>query len=380
MMYQSRIATLLSGCLTVAVGISSMLSVLPAQAATVLSSTVKLKDITHIKGVRNNQVVGYGLVMGLSKTGDQSRSTLNAEFNLIRNMGGRLNNENDIRSTNTAAVVITAIIPPFAKEGDHIDVTVSSMADAKSLEGGVLVATQLVAPNGEVVAVAQGPLSTGGVDVSSGGSSVRTAITTSARIPNGAIIERDINTQIGDDYGVELVLNNRSDYTMAQRVASQISTVAPAIPIDGSTIRVTIPDKYLNNRVGFLAMIENLSVATVPPGARIVINERTGTVVIGQGVKLMPAAVAHGGITVTVKTENSASQPNALAQGQTTTLENASIDVEQRGGSIVELPGGTSLGDLVSALNAIGVKPNDLISILQALKAAGSLEATLEII
>lgn len=380
MMYQSRIATLLSGCLTVAVGIGSMLSVVPAQAATVLSSTVKLKDITHIKGVRNNQVVGYGLVMGLSKTGDQSRSTLNAEFNLIRNMGGRLNNENDIRSTNTAAVVVTAIIPPFAKEGDHIDVTVSSMADAKSLEGGVLVATQLVAPNGEIVAVAQGPLSTGGVDVSSGGSSVRTAITTSARIPNGAIIERDINTQIGDDYGVELVLNNRSDYTMAQRVASQISTVAPAIPIDGSTIRVTIPDKYLNNRVGFLAMIENLSVATVPPGARIVINERTGTVVIGQGVKLMPAAVAHGGITVTVKTENSASQPNALAQGQTTTLENASIDVEQRGGSIVELPGGTSLGDLVSALNAIGVKPNDLISILQALKAAGSLEATLEII
>ncbi len=344
------------------------------------AATLKVKDITHVKGVRNNQVVGYGLVVGLNRTGDQSRSTLNAEFNLIRNMGGRLQNQNDIRSTNTAAVVITAIIPPFAKRGDQIDVMVSSMKDAKSLEGGNLVATQLIAPNGEVVAVAQGAISTGGTSVSAGGSSKRTAITTTGRVPNGAIIERDISTDIGDDFGMELVLD-RTDYSMSNRVAKVINaSMAPAKAIDGTTIRVSLPEEYIDNRVAFLAQVGDLSIESNNESSKVVVNERTGTIVIGSGVRLLPAAVAHGGITVTVKTTNEISQPGAFSDGQTQGVTNSEIDIQEEPGSLVELGTNASLSDLVSALNAIGVTPNDLISILQALKAAGSLEAQLEII
>jgi len=340
---------------------------------------LRIKDITHVKGVRNNQVIGYGLVMGLNRTGDQSRSTKNAEFNLIRNLGGRLNNENDIRSTNTAAVVVTATIPPFAKQGDTLDVIVSSMKDAKSLEGGMLIATQLVAPNGEIIAVAQGPISTGGVSISAGGSSKRTGIATTGRVPNGAIIERDINTEIGDDFGVELVLD-RTDYALANRVAKVINaSLSGAQAIDGTTIRVNLPEEYMNNRVAFLAQVENLMVDGSTETSKVVVNERTGTIVIGSGVRLLPAAVAHGGITVTVKTTNEISQPGALSGGQTQGVTNSEIDIKKEPGSLIELNGGSTLSDLVGALNAIGVTPSDLISILQALKEAGSLEAQLEI-
>lgn len=348
-----------------------------AQAAT----TLRIKDIAHIKGVRANQLVGYGLVVGLSKTGDKSRSTQTSTANLINNFNGRLNNDNDIRSTNTAAVIITAIVPPFAKEGDPLDVMVSSMADASSLEGGVLVNTELRAPNGEVVALAQGPLSTGGTSVDASGSSKRTAITTSARIPSGAIMEREIHTTIGDDSGLDLVLN-RTDFTLASKMADVITkTLAPARALDGSTVRVLFPDQYVDNRVAFLAKVENLEVEGTQEIAKVVINERTGTIVIGNNVKLLPAAVAHGGITVSVTTENSVSQPNGLTQGaQTVGVSNSNISIEKGKGSLVQLSGKATLRDLVAALNALGVTPSDLISVLQALKAAGSLEAALEII
>ncbi|MDH4379811.1 MAG: flagellar basal body P-ring protein FlgI [Vampirovibrionales bacterium] len=347
----------------------------PVQAA-----NLRLKDITHIKGVRLNQIVGYGLVVGLAKTGDQSRSTLNAEFNFLRNMGGRLANPNDIRSTNTAAVIVTATIPPFAKAGDRLDVVVSSMADSKSLEGGVLVSTQLQAPSGEIIALAQGPISTGGTSVDAGGSSKRTAITTTGRIPQGGIMERDIQTDIGDEYGMDVILD-RTDFTMAQRVAETITKqLAPARATDASTIRVNFPDKFLDNRVGFISLMENLSVNSIDQIAKIVVNERTGTIVIGNAVRLLPAAVAHGGITVTVDTTNSVSQPNALAQGESIGVTNSKIEIEEKPGSLIQLSANSTLSDLVGALNAIGVTPNDLISILQALKAAGSLEAELQII
>lgn len=345
------------------------------------AAKLQLKDIAHVKGVRINQLVGYGLVVGLNRTGDQSRSTLNAEFNMIRNMGGRLNNQNDIRSTNTASVVVTANVPPFAKPGDQIDVTVSSLADAKSLEGGVLVSTQLLAPNGEVVALAQGPISTGGISVEASGSSKRTAITTSGRIPQGAIVEREIHTDIGDDYGIELVLN-RTDFSMAKRVADAISRQgSEARAIDGSTVRVNLPDAYVDDRVSFMAIIETLQVDSIDRIAKVVVNERTGTIVIGNGVRLLPAAVAHGGITVSVKSTNEISQPGAMASvGETMGVTNSEIDVKEETGSLIELKGGATLADLVAALNAIGVTPLDLISILQALREAGSLEASLEII
>lgn len=357
-----------------------MMGLMISSPTKTMAASLRLKDIIHIKGVRVNQLVGYGLVMGLNRTGDKSRSTQNAEFNLIQNFGGRLNNENDIRSTNTAAVIITATVPPFAKPGDQIDVVVSSMKDAKSLEGGTLISTQMIAPNGEVIAVAQGPVSTGGTSVSAGGSSKRTAITTTGRIPNGAIMEREIHTDIGDGTGIEIMIN-RTDFTLASRVAESISkNLAPAQAIDGSTIRVELPEQYISNRIPFIAKLENLNVESTIEVAKVVVNERTGTIVIGNSVRLLPAAVAHGGITVSVETENSVSQPDAFTGGQTVGVTNSEIEIVEESGSLVELSSNATLQDLVSALNAIGVTPNDLISILQALKAAGSLEATLEII
>lgn len=345
------------------------------------AASVRIKDITHIKGVRDNMLVGYGVVVGLQKTGDKSRSTQATQRNMLLNFGNFIQNQTDIKNDNAAAVIVTALVPPFAKAGDKLDVTVSSMADAKSLEGGVLVQTQLLAPNGEVVALAQGPISTGGVSVDAAGSSKRTAITTSGRIPNGAIIERDIQTNIGDATGIEFVLN-RADFTMANKVADLITRrVTPAFAMDAGTIRVELPSGFQGNRVPLIAAIENLEVETTPDVAKVIINERTGTIVIGNSVRLLPAAVAHGGITVSISANNDVSQPNPLAPGGSTLgFTNAQIDIEKHPGSLVQLNENSSLQDLVSALNAIGVKPNDLISILQALKAAGSLEATLEII
>lgn len=348
----------------------------PAEAA-----RVRLKDITHIKGVRNNQLIGYGLVVGLAKTGDKSLATQNASYNLITNFGQRVNSPIDVRTTNTAMVIVTAIVPPFAKPGDPLDVIVSSMGDASSLEGGILANTQMVGPNGEVIALAQGPISTGGSSASSGGSSKRTALTTSGRIPNGAIMEREIITPIGDDDGLELILD-RTDYEMASKIAALINDkVAPARAVDGSTIRVIFPNEFIDNRVGLLAKINTLEVDSNGESSKVVINERTGTIVIGNNVHLLPAAVAHGGITVSITTTNSVSQPGAFSQGgQSIGVTNSAISIDKASGSLVQLGANATLQDLVAALNAIGVKPNDLISVLQALKAAGSLEATLEII
>lgn len=355
-----------------------LVSSLPLNAAN--AARLRIKDIAHIKGVRINHAYGMGLVTGLARTGDKSRSTQTTTANLITNLQGRVNNDNDIRSTNTAHVMITAVIPPFAKAGDTIDVVVSSMADATSLEGGILLLTELRAPSGEIIGTAQGPLSTGGTSVSAGGSSKRTAITTSARIPNGAILERDIQTEIGDEAGLDLVLD-RNDFTMASRVASAISqNLAPARALDGSTVRVLFPDQYIDDRVAFMAKVESLEVDAVQEIAKVVVNERTGTIVIGSHVKLLPAAVAHGGITVSVSTTNAISQPGSFSGGQTVGVTNSNIDIEKAQGSLVSLGANASLQDLVTALNALGVTPSDLISVLQALKAAGSLEATLEII
>ena len=352
-------------------------TVLPAQA---INTTVRLKDIAHVKGVRDNQIVGYGVVVGLPKTGDNSRSTQITNKMLLMNLGTIIDQENYIQKGSTAAVIITATVPPFAKNGDRIDVTVSTMADCKSLEGGVLVQTILKAPNGEAVAVAQGPVSVGGINVSEGSSSKRTAITTTGRIPGGAIMERDMLTDIGDETSVTLSIEE-SDYTMASRIAQTItSLVAPAKAIDGNSVQVTIPEKFLNDRITFLSILENLDVRPTTEKARVVVNERTGTVVIGADVKLLPAAVAHGNLTVTVSTINEVSQPNAFAQGSTVGFSNTEISVNKTPGNIIAMPANSNLNDLVKALNSIGVTPIDLISILQALKKSGSLQAELVII
>lgn len=356
---------------------SLMTTILPAQA---IMSTVRIKDIAHVKGVRDNQVVGYGVVVGLPKTGDNSRSTQITNKMLLMNLGTVIDQENYIQKGSTAAVIVTATIPPFAKNGDRIDATVSTMADAKSLEGGVLVQTILKAPNGEAVAVAQGPISVGGINASANGSSTRTAITTTGRVPGGAIMERDMVTDIGDETSVTLSIEE-SDYTMASRIAQTISDlVAPAKAIDGNSIQVMIPEKFLNDRISFLSILENLDVRPTAEKARVVVNERTGTVVIGSDVKLLPSAVAHGNLTVTVATTNDVSQPNSFAQGSTVGFSNSDISVNKTAGSVIALPANSNLNDLVRALNSIGVTPIDLISILQALKKSGSLQAELIII
>ena len=344
-----------------------------------INAKVRIMDLTHIKGVRENQLVGYGIVVGLPGTGDNSRSTQITNKMLLRNLGTVIEQENYIQKGAAAAVIVTATVPPFSKNGDKIDVTVSAIADAKSLEGGVLVQTILKAPNGEAVAVAQGPLSVGGINKIAGGSSARTAITTSGRIPGGAIIERDIYTEIGDEDSITLCID-KSDYTLVSRIADTISKVTPAQTIDGSSVKVMIPPKFINDRVTFVSIIENLEVAPTLERAKVVVNERTGTVVIGADVKLLPAAVAHGNITVTVSTKNEVSQPNGFANGSTVGFENSDIAINKAPASLVEMPANSNLNDLIRALNSIGVAPVDLISILQALKKSGSLQAELIII
>ena len=346
----------------------------------IVEQTVRIKDITHVKGIRENQVVGYGLVVGLQGTGDNSRHTQMTTQQMLQSLGTVIDQSNYIQKGTSAAVIVTANIPPFAKEGDKIDVTVSAMADAKSLTGGVLVQTQLRAPNGEIVAVAQGPVSTGGITASGGGASSSKGVTTTGRVPNGAIIERDILSNIGDETSLTLLLD-KADYTMASRVAKTVATrVAPARAIDGGAVVVIIPSKYQNDRVTFLSIIENQIVGATSEKARVVVNERTGTIVIGGNTKLLPAAVAHGGITVTILVENQVSQPNPFSQGQTIVVQNGSVQITEREASLVEMQANSSLSDLVSALNNIGVTPSDLIAILQALSQAGSLQAELEVI
>lgn len=353
---------------------------MPAFCAYDAARTVRIKDITHLDGVRENQIVGYGVVVGLSGTGDNSRSTQITNQMMLQNLGTVVANANDIKKGNAAAVIVTSTVPPFARNGDRLDVTVSSIADAKSLEGGVLVSTQLFAPNGEVIAVAQGPVSTGGVNVDASGSKVRTSITNSARIPNGAMVERDMQTQVGGEYSLKLVLN-KSDYTMASRIAQTINeNVSQAKAIDGGTIEVFLPERYKNDRIPFLAILENITVKSNSGVAKVIINERTGTIVIGADVKLMPAAVAHGNLTVTVTTTNEVSQPDAFSGGTTQAVQNSNISVNKTPGKFISLPANSNLNDLVRALNTIGVAPFDLISILQALKAAGSLQASIELI
>lgn len=340
---------------------------------------VRIMDIAHIQGVRDNQLVGYGLVVGLPGTGDNSRSTQITNKMMLRNLGTVIEQENYIQKGASAAVIVTATVPPFSKNGDRIDVTVSAMADCKSLEGGVLVQTILKAPNGEAVAVAQGPVSVGGINKIAGGSSARTAITTTGRIPGGGIVERDMYTEIGDETSVTLSLDH-SDYTLVSRIANTISKIAPARALDGSSVKVQIPARYQNDRISFLAILENLEVAPTQERAKVIVNERTGTVVIGSDVKLLPAAVAHGNITVTVSTSNDVSQPNGFSNGATVGFENADIEVNKNPGSLISMPANSNLNDLVTALNSIGVAPIDLISILQALKKSGSLQADLIII
>lgn len=357
--------------------IAAVITASPAQAA-------RLKEVATVQGVRSNQLVGYGLVVGLDGTGDQTTQTpfttqtLNA---MLQQMGVTVPTGTSVQLRNVAAVMITASLPAFAQPGQTIDVNVSSMGNAKSLRGGTLIATPLKGADGQIYALAQGNLIVGGAGASAGGSKVQVNSLNAGRVPSGATVERAVPTPLAQGDTLQLDLN-AADYSTARDVVKAINArmgESSAQAVDGRTVRVRMPASP-DARVSFLADIENLPIELSAPAARVVINARTGSVVVNQSVTLGACAVAHGNLSVTISTSPVISQPGPLSQGQTVVSQQSDISIKQEPGSLITLPAGTKLTDVVKALNSLGATPQELLAILQAIKAAGALNAELEVI
>ena len=350
----------------------------PAEAA-------RIKEVASVQGVRMNQLVGYGLVVGLDGTGDQNTQAPFATQSLLallQQMGVTVPPGQNMQLKNLATVMVTAQLPAFAQPGQTIDVNVSSLANAKSLRGGTLIATPLKGADGQIYAMAQGNLIVGGAGASAAGSKVQINHLSAGRIPEGATVERAVATPMNQGDSIQLDLNS-SDYSTAREVVNAINQrMGPgtADALDGRAIRVRMPGSA-DARVAFLAEIQNLDVRPATPAAKVVINARTGSVVMNQAVTLAPCAVAHGNLSVTVSTTPTASQPGPFARaGQTVVTERADITIAQQSGSLVQMAPGAKLGDVVKALNTLGATPQDLLAILQAMKTAGALMAELEVI
>ncbi|NNJ99561.1 MAG: flagellar basal body P-ring protein FlgI [Desulfatitalea sp.] len=343
---------------------------------------VRIKDIASIKGVRSNQLVGYGLVVGLDGTGDGNKAafTIKSMVSMLEKMGVTVNS-GDIKVKNVAAVMVTADLPPFAKGGMRLDAIVSSIGDASNLQGGTLMLTPLKAGNGQIYAVAQGPLNTGGFAAGGNSSSIVKNFPTVGRLIGGVTVERDLQTDFNSRTSLTLSLQ-RPDFTTATRVTDAINALfydPIASAADAGTLEVKIPAAYAGNLVELVAMIERLEVMP-DNAARVVINERTGTVVMGENVRITTIAIAHGNLSIVVKEKYDVSQPRALSNGETVVTPDTNLSVEEGKNQLVLLRGGASIGDVVNALNALGVSPRDLIAIFQAIKAAGALQAKLEVI
>jgi flagellar P-ring protein FlgI len=348
-------------------------------------AAARIKEVASIQGVRMNQLVGYGLVVGLDGTGDQTTSapfttqSLNA---LLQQMGVTVPPGTNMQLKNIAAVMVTAQLPAFAQPGQAIDVNVSSLANAKSLRGGTLIATPLKGADGQIYALAQGNLVVGGAGASANGSKVQINHLSAGRIPEGATVERSVPTPLGQGETLQLDLNS-NDFATAREVVRAINArmgSGTAVALDGRVVQVRMPPST-DARVGFLAEIENLEVVQAAPAAKVVINARTGSVVMNQTVTLAACAVAHGSLSVTIATTPMVSQPNPLSKGgQTVVTEKSDITITQQGGSLVQMPAGARLADVVKALNSLGATPQDLLAILQAMKSAGALTAELEVI
>ncbi|WP_233146225.1 flagellar basal body P-ring protein FlgI [Pigmentiphaga sp. NML080357] len=344
----------------------------------------RVKDLANVQGVRNNQLVGYGLVVGLDGTGDQTTQTpftTQSLMSMLSNLGINVPPGTRLQLKNVAAVMVTATLPPFSQPGQQLDVTVSSMGNAKSLRGGTLLLTPLKGLDGQVYAMAQGSVSVGGAGASAAGSRAQINHLSAGRIPSGATVEREVPTPFSDDGALRLELTT-ADFSTARSMVDAINRsfgAGTATALDGRVIELRAPSSP-NARVAFMAQIEDLEVAGSRAPARVVINARTGSVVMNQSVRLAPVAVAHGNLSVTVSATPVISQPAPFSGGQTVVAERADIEVKQAGGQIVHLDGGAQLADVVKALNLLGATPQDLISILQALKTAGALTAELEII
>jgi flagellar P-ring protein precursor FlgI len=351
------------------------------------ASAERIKDLASIQGVRDNQLLGYGLVVGLDNSGDQTTQTpftIQSIINMLTNMGIVLppSVATNMQLKNVAAVTVTGTLPPFARPGQQIDVTVSSMGNAVSLVGGTLIMTPLKGADGQVYAMAQGNLLVGGIGAVAGGSKVLLNHLSVGRIPAGATVERAVQTVLGQGEYINLELNN-SDFTVATRVVEAINReISPdkeiAFAQDGRLIKVHAPEG--SSRVAFLSQIENLQIDPGQSTARVILNARTGSVVMNQTVTLDNCAVSHGSLTVIINSEPSVSQPNALSGGETVQTAKTSIEVKQEKGNMLLLKKGVALSDVVKALNSIGATPQDLLSILQAMKTAGALRAELEII
>ncbi len=344
----------------------------------------RIKDLASLQGVRSNQLIGYGLVVGLDGSGDmttQTPFTVQSIANMLGQLGINLPPGINLQLRNVAAAMVTATMPAFAKPGQHIDVTVSSMGNAKSLRGGTLLLTPLKGADNQVYAMAQGNLLVGGIGAAAGGSSVQVNHLGVGRIAGGGIVEREIPTTVGQGDFINLELNS-TDFTTVNRIVDAINGLYPAAAsaVDGRVVQVKAPADN-NQRIMFISKIESLDIAPAKAPAKVIVNSRTGSVVMNQAVTLESSAVAHGNLSIIINTEPVISQPGPLAQrGETVVTQRSQVEIRTDEGNLMLLPNGADLGEVVKALTAIGATTQDLLSILQALKAAGSLRADLEII
>jgi len=353
-----------------------------AQAASIQAPVnTRIKDIAKVQGVRTNQLIGYGLVFGLAGTGDSNKSlnTIQSVVNALKSFGVTVSTT-QLQLKNVAAVIVTAQLPAFVKPGDTIDITVSSMGDAKSLAGGTLIQTPLRAANGAVYAVGQGPVSTGGFSVGGAGASAQKNFPTVGMITSGAIVEREVAFQLAAGGQISLALNN-PDFTTATRITDAISQRFGGIAMakDPGTVVIRVPAQYGQDVVSFVAAIEDIRIRP-DAVAKVVINERTGTIVMGSNVSIDEVAVAQGGLTVKISKTSQVSQPPPLSGGTTAVTTQQNVNVNEASNNMLVLPSTANVGDVVAALNAVGATPRDIIVVLQAMKAAGALHAELELI
>jgi len=345
------------------------------------SSAERIKDITNIQGIRDNQLMGYGVVVGLDGTGDVSPLTTQGIISAMIQLGVKLPQGVNLNAKNIAGVAVTATLPPFAQAGQTLDVTVSSLGSAKSLRGGTLLMTALKGADGQIYAIAQGNLLVGGAGASAGGSSVTVNHLNAGRIAGGATVEKTVEVAVGQGDTVTLELKD-ADFTTASRVVAAINNrfgQSTAAAINGRVVAVRAPMDY-DSRVGFMSDLQSLNVKSADVLAKVILNGRTGSVVMNQSVTVKECAIAHGNLSIVISATNEVSQPGAFSSGQTAAVSNAQIDITSQPGLVVRLPNSVMLADVVKALNSIGATPQDLLAILQAMKVAGSLNAELEII
>jgi flagellar P-ring protein precursor FlgI len=347
-----------------------------------IAGSARLKDVATLQGPHSTPLIGYGLVVGLNKTGDRRQTVFSAQTlaNMLERFGVAVS-PGQIKIENVAAVLVTSDIGPYNQAGSRLDVTASSIGDAKSLQGGTLLPTPLRGPDGSVVALAQGPLSIGGFGAGAGGSSVTVNHLTVGRVPRGGLVQVGRTSDMPTD-GVLKLAVNEPDFISARRIAAAINNelnADAARVVDAGMIAVAVPDRYRDSLPDLVARLEPLPIS-IDSVAKVVINERTGTVVLGGDVRLGPAAVAHGSLAVRISTELQVSQPAPLSQGQTAIVPQVGVRVDEGDSRLISLSSGTTLADVVKALNALGATPRDIIAVMQALKVAGALRAELVVL